>query len=107
MTDFKLVCIEITLSSVDQERLLADICAQKNPKEWSVTKGLDGATLLIGAITIASIKALTKILIIQLEQRGNSLVEVTIDKKKYKFKGLVTKDAIALVKSFHDGKSDA
>jgi hypothetical protein len=107
MTNKTLFAIAINATPIQQELLIKDLALSTSSADWTVSKGLDGITILLGTVAATAIASITKILIKYLEERGDILVEIVIDKKKYKFQGLDQQSISSILQSLRDNKNDS
>lgn len=92
---------EIVLNAPKEQvdAVIENITAATKNTDWTVSKGLDGLTIIIGVIAASATKTIANILIKYFERRDNVAVEITVNKSKYKFKGMSQTDIIAILQS--------
>lgn len=107
MTNKTFVTISIEAMPSGQVFLAQELALLTNSDDWAVSKGLDGITILIGTVAATAIGSISKILIKHLEEKGKILVEVTIEKKKYKFKGMNQEAVISILQSLESNTNES
>jgi hypothetical protein len=101
-----IIAVAIKSSTTETESFVHDIeCAAADTK-WTISKGIDGVTIILGLVASSAVAAISKTFIKYLERKDSIIVELTIDKRKYKFKGMDKDSVLAIVQSIgvkHDG----
>ena len=101
-----LIAVAIKSSPIETESFVHDIGCAAAETNWIVSKGIDGVTIILGLVASSAAATISKMFIKYLERKDSIIVELTIDKRKYKFKGMDKDSVLAIVQSIgvkHDG----
>jgi predicted peroxiredoxin len=106
MSKDMVIAVTFKSTATDAEIFVQDIRCTAKDTDWTLSKGIDGVTIILGMVATSVTAALSKTLIKYIERKDSIIVELTIDKKKYKFKGMDQEEVLAIIRTIgvkHDG----